>query len=128
MSKTFLKLPGFFFPCTVVGLLLPENNTEGGKCSRLQHQNWGRFGSNGSNWMELWGCAHAWHPVRNVVAAPGAAGVRLGAVSGSDPGQVSVSLWGLAPHAEFKQDQGDRCCILSTLRVSVPPRRFPAGM
>lgn len=50
-----------------------------------------------------------------------------GAVSGADPGQGSADLGGLAPHAELRQDQGHRCCILCTLRVSVPPGHFLPG-
>lgn len=54
--------------------------------------------------------------------------VRTGAVF--EPDQVSsVFTCGasLAPHAELKRDQGDRCCILGTLRVSLPPGAFLQG-
>lgn len=49
------------------------------------------------------------------------------AESGTDPGQGSAYLGGLAPQAELRQDQGHRCCILCTLRVSVPPGDFLLG-
>lgn len=48
-------------------------------------------------------------------------------MSGTDPGQGSAYLGGLAPQAELRQDQGHRCCILCTLRVSVPPGDFLLG-
>lgn len=134
----------------MVGLLLPENNTEGEKCNiktswiagldaaglggrHWPKHRWGALGGFGGldgvrglcSCQCSCGLCHLCHLLRNVVAAPGAAG-SWGSVW-TDPGQGSADLGGVGPHAELRQDQGHRCCILCTLRVSVPPGDFLLG-
>lgn len=54
--------------------------------------------------------------------------MRTGAVFETDQGSSVFTCGGsLAPHAELKRDQGDRCCILGTLRVSLPLGDFLQG-
>lgn len=62
------------------------------------------------------------------MAAPGAGGSwELGQCLRLIQLRAGFTCGGLAPHAEFTQGQGGRCCILCTLRVSVPPGDFLPG-
>lgn len=131
----------------MVGLLLPENNTEGKKCSiktpdssiqtswiaglggrHWPKHRWGALG--GPGWsdgsvlvpVQLWPLS----PCQECGGSPGSSW-ELGQCLGLIQGRAVLTLGGLAPHAEPRQDGGHRCCILCTLRVSVPPGDFLPG-